>query len=92
MARDRRRDRRQTLAYNSAIRTLEGTELAACRLLDVSASDARLQTDDPDGVPDRFVLMLDDNGRVTRNCRVVWRTERELGVSFGLKVDTSIRR
>jgi hypothetical protein len=36
----------------------------------------------PDDVPDQFTVVLSRDGAVNRDCGVVWRSEREVGVQF----------
>ena len=37
---------------------------------------------EPNDVPNEFVLHLTEDGQVFRRCRVAWRGNGELGVSF----------
>jgi hypothetical protein len=55
---------------------------ASGTISDVSDSGARLDLDKPDGIPDRFILLLSKNGQARRLCRVVWRAEHQIGVQF----------
>ena len=49
-------------------------------LRDVSALGARLSVDEPARLPDTFVLELSE--KLSRWCRVAWRTDKEVGVEF----------
>ncbi|HZP76623.1 MAG TPA: PilZ domain-containing protein [Pseudolabrys sp.] len=52
----------------------------ACTLTDVSKSGARLSIDDPSALPEEFLLLLRDDLR--RWCRVIWRSQTQIGVAF----------
>jgi len=53
-----------------------------CVLWDVSESGARLAAPRAKVLPATFSLVLSKDGRSQRQCRVVWRNERQLGVKF----------
>ena len=53
-----------------------------CLVLNLSASGAKLRLDTTDDVPHQFTLLLSRDGSVNRDCRVVWRSDREVGVQF----------
>jgi hypothetical protein len=55
---------------------------AAATMSDVSQLGARLDVADPATVPERFVLLLSCNGKAQRRCRVIWRSETQVGVEF----------
>ena len=60
-----------------------GTGLSSSATMsDVSDTGARLDVQEPAGIPDHFVLLLSENGHARRFCRVVWRSEHQLGVQF----------
>lgn len=81
--RNRRFDRR---AYDrmAALDLGDGSASTACEVLDISEGGARLRPlmCAPDGLPDRFTLLLSSCGRVRRTCRVAWRSRSEMGVQF----------
>jgi hypothetical protein len=60
----------------------DGAILSQCTVLDVSASGAKIELKMPIEIPDEFELHLSSNGQVRRNCKVVRRTETEIGVNF----------
>jgi hypothetical protein len=47
----------------------------------LSATGACLRLDDTESVPNTFLLVF-DSGEGSRQCRVVWRNTRQLGVRF----------
>ena len=49
-------------------------------LLDVSRTGARLMVDDPNALPDEFMLAL--NPELHRWCRIVWRKDHEVGLIY----------
>jgi hypothetical protein len=50
-----------------------------CTLRDVSATGAALVVTSPVGIPERFTLVAEGS---RRTCRVVWRKEKRIGVTF----------
>jgi PilZ domain-containing protein len=56
-------------------------ERIPCMLRDVTNAGACITLERPDQVPDTFELTL-DHGRSLRQCRVRWRGDDRLGVSF----------
>jgi hypothetical protein len=54
-----------------------------CTVLDVSRSGARLSIDDPNALPNEFILELKTD--LIRWCRVVWRRNKEVGVEYILR-------
>jgi len=53
-----------------------------CWIVDISASGAQLKVKSADTVPNRFILLLSRDGRLQRQCEVVWRSENAIGVRF----------
>ena len=83
MRRDKRRSRRRPLRY-VAWAASESGERQTCLLSDMSETGARIDVENAEQVPDRFVLLLSANGAARRACRVVWRKPNQIGVSFKL--------
>jgi hypothetical protein len=52
-----------------------------CGVRNLSATGACLRLDDAESVPNTFQLVF-DSGEASRQCRVVWRNARQLGVRF----------
>lgn len=61
---------------------LDDGQLHGCILSDVSETGARIGVQDPNLIPDRFVLLLSNNGSARRTCDVVWRERHQIGVRF----------
>jgi hypothetical protein len=61
--------------------TFGGGAGISCTIRNLSDTGAALEVISPIGIPQEFVLVVDaDNS--TRQCRVVWRKERRIGVTF----------
>lgn len=79
-----REERRKALRH----RTLKGGSISLngaaridCRVRNLSPGGAMLEVASPLGIPDDFVLVI-DNDHVQQPCHVVWRTVARLGVEF----------
>ncbi len=53
----------------------------SCLVRNLSETGACLGVESPIGIPDLFNLVF-DSGESSRRCRVVWRTEKRIGVEF----------
>lgn len=51
-------------------------------MIDVSATGAKLLSKVSSAVPQEFHLILSRDGRLRRQCQVVWRSETAIGVRF----------
>jgi hypothetical protein len=58
-------------------------------LVDRSAGGARLLVDNPNDVPETFTLVQRGPVAVLWKCRVAWRTETQIGVTFEERRATS---
>ena len=82
MAVTRKREARKSLCQPAWI-TLEGGFAARqCMVQDISTSGARITVDDPDILPAKLRLAFSRDARTGRNCAVVWRRGKSLGVKF----------
>jgi hypothetical protein len=72
--------------------TTDGWPLGECRTLDISAGGARLDSLPADELPKQFLLCLSRDGKVRRNCRVMWRTDKQIGVHFYSADDTATEK
>jgi hypothetical protein len=59
-----------------------GKSREVCTVRDLSSTGASLELARPIKVPDHFTLVLEMES-AARNCAVVWRKERQLGIRFG---------
>jgi hypothetical protein len=53
-----------------------------CVLVDISESGARLALEAPAEIPETFCLFLSPGGEVRRDCRIAWRSDKQVGVQF----------
>jgi hypothetical protein len=60
----------------------EGQSHLPCTLVDISNSGARLLVEDASEVPNRFTIVMTEQGVPRRLCRLVWRGENDVGVTF----------
>lgn len=82
MRKEQRRNRRRNVLQGARIAGADGTSSENCWILDISASGARLQVNSPATTPDEFYLLLSHNGQFRRQCLVVWRSDKTIGVQF----------
>lgn len=80
---DQRKSRRRPLRRTAEV-WLGGNELPIlCVIWDMSETGARLAVARPLlNLPPRFTLALDGEGKVQRQCEVVWTDTRHVGVKF----------
>ena len=52
-----------------------------CTVRNLSETGAALSVDSPVGIPSEFKLIV-DSAHVNRRCRVVWRKENRIGITF----------
>jgi hypothetical protein len=82
MSGENRAAKRRQVLHGAKMARADGVALGSCRMLDISASGARLQVEEPKKLPDHFLLVLSHTGRLYRECAVVWRSEKFVGVEF----------
>ena len=82
MAITRKREVRKSLHQPGWI-TLEGGFAARpCVVQDLSATGAKITMDDLNALPARLRLAFARDARTGRNCEVVWRRGKAVGVKF----------
>lgn len=79
---EKRKKPRRSVTYPAYLDLGDGSPVRVCTLCDASEEGAQLAVADPQGVPDVFILALSADGAARRHCRVVWRTEMQIGVEF----------
>jgi hypothetical protein len=87
-----RKHRRVDLSYVARVMTLEAELICDCALIDVSQGGARVAVLAADMVPDEFLLAFSPKSDVTRKCKVAWRKDDEVGVTFLKTVDAAEAR
>jgi len=71
---EKRTESRQRVLKGGTIEFGEG-------VIDLSATGAMLNVASPVGIPERFTLLVRKDGQ-HRRCRVIWRSEKQIGVVF----------
>jgi hypothetical protein len=80
---DKRHNERRTVTQVGWIATESQVALTECRLHDISQSGAKLSlTCSPEALSENFDLFLTADRMVGRKCKIVWRTEQDVGVAF----------
>ncbi len=79
---EHRKDERKSLGYPATI-LVNAATIQPCMMMDVSENGARLIVVNAHEMPDHFTLFLSKMG-ARRQCHVMWRRPRELGVQFDL--------
>jgi PilZ domain len=83
MAAEHRKSTRRAVSQGARIALVDGSILGTCQVCDVSVTGARLELKPSMfQVPDHFLLLLSYDGRLRRQCAVVWRTRDSIGVEF----------
>lgn len=52
-----------------------------CTVRNLTASGALLEVESPLGIPHHFVLLIPSEN-ISRSCRLIWASERRIGVRF----------
>jgi hypothetical protein len=81
-AKDKKRDVRKSVQQAAWIVLDGGFAARSCTVVDLSATGAKLRTDDPDAVHTKLRLAFSRDGRNGRACEVVWRRGSTMGVKF----------
>jgi PilZ domain len=78
----KKRETRKSL-HQSAWITMEGGFAARpCVVHNISTSGAKVMIKDPDTLPVKLRLAFSRDARTGRNCEVVWRGGKSIGVKF----------
>jgi hypothetical protein len=79
---EKRKNLRRTVTYPAFLDLGDGSSPRECILCDASQEGAQLTVAEPNSLPDEFILALSSDGAARRRCRVMWRTEKQIGVEF----------
>jgi PilZ domain len=82
MSINKRKEPRKILDWPGLILNPDGTIVGECRTMNVSANGAKISMSDLMAIPDEFFLLLSKDVRIGRKCKIIWRSEKELGVRF----------
>tara|TARA_R110002124_G_scaffold44422_5_gene135487 strand:+ start:11181 stop:11426 length:246 start_codon:yes stop_codon:yes gene_type:complete len=80
MSDERRATIRHRVLKGAHIVTNDGYSTYDCIVRNLSEAGARLKVASVVGIPEQFELKMDDGHFFA--CRIVWRTEFEIGVAF----------
>jgi hypothetical protein len=78
----RKREARRSLRQSAWITLDGGFAARQCVVQDISIAGARITMDDQGVASDRLRLAFGRDARTGRNCQVVWRRGKSLGVKF----------
>lgn len=78
---ERREVRRTRIVRNAKIIAPRRSSVIHCTVQNITSGGACLKLANTYGLPDNFELTF-ELGRTRRACRVVWRTEDQVGVAF----------
>jgi hypothetical protein len=86
---ERRRQSRSRMLGLAKINLLGPDLLMHCLVIDWSLGGARLQLEDASLCPDSFILIGADDW--FEDCRVAWRKDEQIGVTFFQGVDSDVQ-
>jgi hypothetical protein len=78
----KKRDARKSLQQPGWITLDGGFAARPCVVQDMSTTGAKITVDDSNVLPGRLRLAFARDARTGRNCEVVWRRGKSLGVKF----------
>ena len=82
MATTKKREARKSLQQPGWITLDGGFAARPCVVQDISTAGAKITMDDSNTLPTRLRLAFARDARAGRNCEVVWRRGKSLGVKF----------
>jgi hypothetical protein len=82
MAAPKKREARKSLQQPGWITLEGGFAVRPCLVQDMSSTGAKLTVDDPNPLPARLRLAFSRDARTGRNCEVVWRRGKAVGIKF----------
>jgi hypothetical protein len=82
IAAKKKRDTRKSVRQSGWITLDGGFATRPCTVLDLSATGARIEIDDPRTAAAGFRLAFSRDARSGHQCKVIWRRGKTLGVKF----------
>jgi PilZ domain len=82
MAVTKKREVRKSLRQPGWITLEGGFGARQCVVQDLSSNGAKITIDDPNVLPARLRLAFKRDARTGRNCEVVWRRGKSVGIRF----------
>jgi len=80
MTREQRKSVRVKIQCRASLKSGEPEPPLDCMVSDISQTGARILIDASVNLPPEFTLLLSQN--VKRQCKIVWRSEKQVGVRF----------
>lgn len=77
-----RMNKRRFVHQGARMLSADGSALGTCLMIDISGTGARLKVDASDALPEQFILLLSHDGKLRRECSVIWRSGNGVGVRF----------
>jgi hypothetical protein len=81
-AKDERVGPRSTVRRCGWLSRTKGEQLLDCIVLDESKRGARLEVNRPSEIPDNFYIYMTLESTSRRQCRVAWRSDKQIGVEY----------
>jgi hypothetical protein len=78
----KKREARKSLSQSGWITLDGGFAARPCVVQDISSTGAKITIDDPNVLPARLRLAFARDARTGRNCEVVWRRGKSVGIKF----------
>ena len=82
MAITKKREARKSVRQSGWITFEGGFAARQCVVQDMSSTGAKITIDDPNMLPAKLRLAFARDARTGRNCEVVWRRGKSVGVKF----------
>ncbi len=79
---DKKRAVRKSVSHAGWIKLEGGFAARQCVVQDLSSSGARITIEDLNSLPAKLRLAFSRDARTGRNCEVVWRRGKSVGVKF----------
>jgi hypothetical protein len=78
----KKREMRKSLHQSGWITMEGGFAARSCVVHDISTTGAKVTIDDPNTLPAKLKLAFSRDARTGRNCEVVWRHGKSVGIKF----------
>jgi hypothetical protein len=79
---EQRRSIREHVHFPAWTEVGDGSQRRECTVLDVSDGGARIMVSSPGRLPKEFWLVFTTDGTRRRRCRMIWRSEGQIGVKY----------
>jgi hypothetical protein len=78
----KKREARKSVRQSGWITLDGGFAARQCVVQDISSTGAKITVDDPNVLPAKLRLAFARDARTGRNCEVVWRRGKSVGIKF----------